>query len=135
MAEKPRKISELPRIQNISNDDLLLVSDWDGGKCLSKKMSIQQFVQYIVNAVMASSEVTAKIQQQAETTATNVATAVVADKAQEAAENAVDTIVKNEIREKTLEVVRDYPEDIFDMIDGVKDQQMYINGGEAGAGA
>lgn len=135
MAEKPRKISELPKIQNISNDDLLLVSDWDGGKCLSKKMSIQQFVQYIVNAVMASSEVTAKIQQQAETTATNVATAVVADKAQEAAENAVDTIVKNEIREKTVEVIRDYPEDIFDMIDGVKDQQMYINGGKADASA
>lgn len=135
MAEKPRKISELPKIQNISNDDLLLVSDWDGGKCLSKKMSIQQFVQYIVNAVMASSEITAKIQQQATTTATNVATAVVADKAQEAAENAVDTIVKNEIREKTVEVIRDYPEDIFDMIDGVKDQQMYINGGKADASA
>ena len=36
----PKKITELDKISDISPDDLLLVSDYEGGKCLSKRMTI-----------------------------------------------------------------------------------------------
>lgn len=50
MAEQPRKLSELPEIgaEEISGDDLLLVSDNDAsGGCVSKKMLMAQLVKYI----------------------------------------------------------------------------------------
>ena len=39
MAEKPKKLSDLDQIENISGDDLFLVSDFDDGACISKKMT------------------------------------------------------------------------------------------------
>ena len=38
---KPFKISDLPEISNISDDDLFIVSDYDAEKCTSKKMTIE----------------------------------------------------------------------------------------------
>ena len=40
MAEEPKKLSDLEQIENISGDDLLLVSDYDAGACVSKKMTM-----------------------------------------------------------------------------------------------
>ena len=44
---KPFKISDLPEISNISDDDLFIVSDYDAEKCTSKKMTIEQLTSYI----------------------------------------------------------------------------------------
>lgn len=43
---KPFKISDLPKISSISDNDLLLVSDYDSGKCTSKKMTLKQITSY-----------------------------------------------------------------------------------------
>ena len=50
----PKKITELDKISDISLDDLLLVSDYEGGKCLSKRMTMQQLVDYVISKVKAS---------------------------------------------------------------------------------
>jgi len=42
MAEIPKKVSELDKIENISDDDLFFVSDKDGESCTSKKMELKQ---------------------------------------------------------------------------------------------
>ena len=151
MAEIPKKISELPQIRNISTDDLLLVSDYDNGKCLSRKMTMQQLAEFISQKILQSPALTSLIQQKAAAAATStaqsvatniannvatdiatsIATDVAASEAQTAATAAVDDIVKNEIREKTMQVIEENPEDIFDMIDNIRDQQMYINAGGA----
>lgn len=43
-SRKPFKISELPLISNIDNDDLLIVSDKEGGKYYTKSMMVQQLI-------------------------------------------------------------------------------------------
>lgn len=50
---KPLPVSELPAITaaQISNDDLLLVTDIDGGSKTSKKMTMAQLVQYVCNQI------------------------------------------------------------------------------------
>ena len=49
MAELPKKISELDKIEDVSEKDLLIVSDYDhdAGPPISKRMEIGQLVQYI----------------------------------------------------------------------------------------
>lgn len=104
MAETPKKISELPQIQNISNDDLLLVSDYDNGSCLSRKMTMKQLVQHIVNAVVQSSSVKQQMQQYASAA----------------------------VEEKTMKIVEANIDSICDLIDGVKDNEMLIDSGGSG---
>lgn len=112
MAEKPKKISELPQIQNISNDDLLLVSDYDNGSCLSRKMTIKQLVQYIVNAVVQSTSVKQQMKQYASA----------------AVSQTVDQTVEN----KTMKIVEANIDDIYDMLDGIKNNEMLIDSGGSG---
>lgn len=49
MAELPKKISELDSITDVSDKDLLIVSDYDhdAGSPTSKKMEIQQLTSFI----------------------------------------------------------------------------------------
>ena len=49
MAELPKKISELDKIEDVSEKDLLIVSDYDhdAGSPISKRMEIGQLVQYV----------------------------------------------------------------------------------------
>ena len=42
-------ISQLPQIKSISDDDLLIVSDYDKSTLTTKKMSISQLVQFILS--------------------------------------------------------------------------------------
>ena len=72
MAEKPKKLSDLDQIENISGDDLFLVSDFDDGACISKKMTMAQAVGYICAAIAQDPQVAETIRQA-------VATAVSAD--------------------------------------------------------
>ena len=67
MAEKPQKLSKLPEISadEISDNDLLLVSDYDAsGRCVSKKMTMAQMVKYIGD-MLASHGVITEIAQTA----------------------------------------------------------------------
>ena len=67
MAEKPQKLSKLPEISadEISDNDLLLVSDYDAsGRCVSKKMTMAQIVKYIGD-MLASHGAIAEIAQTA----------------------------------------------------------------------
>lgn len=79
MAEQPRKLSELPEIgaEEISGDDLMLVSDNGADGCVSKKMLMAQLVKYIGDMLVSQG--------------------AIAEIAQVAAENAVNKIVKDEI--------------------------------------
>jgi hypothetical protein len=47
MSAKPLKLSDLDQIINISDDDLFLISDYDNGECISKKMTVKQIVDHI----------------------------------------------------------------------------------------
>jgi len=38
------KISQLRDIQNLDDQDLLLVSDYEGGKCYTRKMNVGRFM-------------------------------------------------------------------------------------------
>ena len=61
MAEKPQKLSKLPEIlaDEISDNDLLLVSDYDAsGRCVSKKMTMAQIVKYIGNMLSSQGAIT-----------------------------------------------------------------------------
>ena len=73
MAEIPKKVSELDKIENISDDDLFFVSDKDGESCTSKKMELKQLTQYIVPLFMQDNALSATICQIASTTAKNAA--------------------------------------------------------------
>ena len=61
MAEKPQKLSKLPEIlaDEISDNDLLLVSDYDAsGRCVSKKMTMAQIVKYIGDMLASHGAIT-----------------------------------------------------------------------------
>lgn len=61
MAEKPKKLSDLPEISadEISDNDLLLVSDNDAsGRCVSKKMTMAQIVKYIGDMLASHGAIT-----------------------------------------------------------------------------
>ena len=61
MAEKPQKLSKLPEIlaDEISDNDLLLVSDYDAsGRCVSKKMTMAQMVKYIGDMLASHGAIT-----------------------------------------------------------------------------
>ena len=109
MAE-PRTVSELEQIKDnaIDGNDLLLVSDYDN-KYTSKKMTIKQLVQYIAKEVAKSSPVQQQITQQA------------------------NTIAQNVVSEQTMVIVENNIDDIYDMLDGVKDHQYILDGGNSGA--
>jgi hypothetical protein len=51
------KISQLPKITNINDDDLLLVSDSENEKFYTKSMSIKQISDKIVDSVANNSNV------------------------------------------------------------------------------
>lgn len=53
---KPFKISDLPKISHISDDDLLLVSDYDNRKCTSKSIDMSQIASYVNAKIQASLE-------------------------------------------------------------------------------
>ena len=112
MAEiKQKKVSDLDSINanDIDNNDLLLVSDYNGGACISKKLTMDQLVKYIA----ASPSFKQMISAQAEATATTVATQV----------------VDEQISAKTMDIVYENVNDIFDMYDGYKDNTMNIDAG------
>ena len=48
---KTFKVSQLTQISNIDDSDLLLVSDYDSGKCITKKMTMKQVSTFVSNAV------------------------------------------------------------------------------------
>ena len=100
---KPFKISELPKIQNISNDDLLLVSDYDAGKCTSKKMQVQQIANYIAKALKPS--MSQMIDQ-----AVNDAVGKAVD---EAVDDALSSVILPEVKEQVQEAIT---EDIGDIV-------------------
>jgi len=71
MAELPKKISELDLISDVSDKDLLIVSDYDhdSGSPSSKKMQIGQLLQYVYTKMpeMLSTSVIAVIRDNART--------------------------------------------------------------------
>lgn len=46
-AEKVFRLSDLSAIANIDNEDLLLVSDYEGGKCYTRNMTVERFMGHI----------------------------------------------------------------------------------------
>ncbi len=111
------KVSDLEQIANIDNKDLLLISDIEGSSCISKKMTIGQLVGQISQAITHSKAFLDAIERVATATAKNIA--------EEAAE---ETVVQ-----KTMEIVKDNIDDIYDLVDTVKDDQMVIDGNVDGS--
>lgn len=48
------KISHLPEIKNIDSEDLFLISDYENGRCFSKKLSVGHLMDYIADNVASS---------------------------------------------------------------------------------
>ena len=104
----PKKITELDKISDISLDDLLLVSDYEGGKCLSKRMTMQQLVDYVISKVKASKAIDQHVN--------DIAAAV----------------FNSKIGEGVVQGIKDNTDLIVDLLDKVEDQQVLIDGGGAG---
>ena len=47
--EKTFKISQLEEIDNLDDKDLFLVSDYEGGKCYTKKLTMKKLLTVIAN--------------------------------------------------------------------------------------
>lgn len=47
--EKTFKISQLEEIENLDDKDLFLVSDYEGGKCYTKKLTMKKLLGVIAN--------------------------------------------------------------------------------------
>lgn len=109
MAETPKKISELQQIENISDDDLLLVSDYDNGKCLSRKMTMQQLFNMFAQKITTNQYILDAIN----TAAKNAAT------------EAVNTTA---ISEKIFETIENNSSEILDILDGIKDNTILLDG-------
>lgn len=120
MADSGFKISELPLIKNIDNDDLLIVSDRDGGsngnkKYYTRSMSIQQLVQVVVDKIASSPKIIDQI----------TASAVVA--ATEAAIQQVDKIV---VPDKVVDVIQQNYLSVLDALDGQMDGEFRVGTNE-----
>lgn len=106
MADKKTfKISELSQIQSIDDNDLLLVSDYDNGACYSRKMTIAQLVQKVVQAVVSNQQVMQKIEKAA-----------------------ADAVAENVMPEKVLDIIQTNAKDVLDTLDGVQDNQFIVDG-------
>lgn len=47
--EKTFKISQLEEIENLDDKDLFLVSDYEGGKCYTKKLTMKKLLNVVAN--------------------------------------------------------------------------------------
>lgn len=47
--EKTFKISQLKEISNLDDEDLFLVSDYEGGKCYTKKLTYKMLMNKLAN--------------------------------------------------------------------------------------
>ena len=54
MATNTFKISELPLIQNIEDEDLFLVSDYENGSCYTRKMTVKQIIDKVTESLPES---------------------------------------------------------------------------------
>lgn len=50
--EKTFKISQLDEIQNLDGEDLFLVSDYEGGKCYTKKLTLSKLQSVLEQAIV-----------------------------------------------------------------------------------
>lgn len=105
----PKKITELDKISDISLDDLLLVSDYEGGKCLSKRMTIQQLIDYVISKV--------KVSQVVDQHVNDIAT----------------TVFNSKINEGVIQTIKDNTDLVVDILDKVEDQQILIDCGNGEA--
>ena len=105
----PKKITELNKISDISPDDLLLVSDYEGGKCLSKRMTIQQLIDYVMSKV--------KVSQVVDQHVNDIAT----------------TVFNSKINEGVIQTIKDNTDLVVDLLDKVEDQQILIDCGNGEA--
>ena len=104
----PKKITELDKISDISLDDLLLVSDYEGGKCLSKRMTMQQLINYVISKVKASQAINQYVN------------------------NIAAEVFNSKIDEGVVQGIKDNTDLIVDLLDKVEDQQVLIDCGDAG---
>ena len=105
----PKKITELDKISDIRPDDRLLVSDYDGGKCLSKRMTIQQLIDYVISKV--------KVSQVVDQHVNDIAT----------------TVFNSKINEGVIQTIKDNTDLVVDILDKVEDQQILIDCGNGEA--
>lgn len=109
MAEQSTfKISEIPQIQNIDNDDLLLVADKEGGKYYSRNMTIDQLVSKVLASVIVNPDIQAQIQTAA-------------------SQAAAQAVEEADLPATVMQTIEDNSDDIYDMLDGKRDQQLVID--------
>ena len=59
--DKTFKISQLEEISNLDDKDLFLVSDYEGGKCYTKKLTLKKFLTTIIPTVVNDPSLIEKI--------------------------------------------------------------------------
>lgn len=110
--QQPLPVSKLPAITaaQISDDDLLLVTDIDGGSKTSRKMTMKQLANYVMNRLAADpSKLKPYIDQEAA------------------------KVFNNNIENGVISTVRNKSDVVEDLLDGVEDSQFLIDGGNANA--
>lgn len=62
-AENAFKLSQLRELENMDNEDLLLVSDYEGGKCYTRKMQVGRFLTELSRRMKTDANLKAAIDQ------------------------------------------------------------------------
>lgn len=114
---KEVKISQLPRISDISDNDLLIVSDNVGNTCKSKSMTLQQLYEFVLAKICSSSRLADIIDQKVESSAKDVAEAA-----------AADAVARVDIPNTVINMVRLSSDVVLDLLDGVEDRQVTFDG-------
>ena len=97
------------KITDISLDDLLLVSDYNSGKCLSKRMTIRQLLDYIIQKIKVNQSMTTYVKDTAE------------------------EVFDDKIEDSVVRSIKDNSDLISDLLlDDEADGQMVIDSGGAG---
>ncbi len=111
--QQPLPVSKLPAITaaQISNDDLLLVTDIDGGSKTSRKMTMKQLADYVISKI--ASNHTPALDKYIENEATKV--------------------FNSKIENGVINTVQNNSDIIEDALDGTLDNQFLIDGGNANA--
>ena len=133
---KPFKLSDLPSIQRIDDEDLMLVTDFDSKGKWTRKMNVCQLASAVIQRTLRDAGVKAAIAQAAEAAVEAAIEGVVERAAERAAEAAVEAM-EGEIAARAAEAVaaalRDedtiqYLADVIsdDKLDG---QKLYDPGG------
>ena len=117
------KISQLPKITNINDDDLLLVSDSENEKFYTKSMSIKQISDKIVDSVANNSNVINAI----------ISNPEIISIIEETVNQVVNQAINSNISADVLKTIENNSGHVLDILDGSQDGEFVLDGNIEGS--